>query len=54
MNVILDATYDDWLTIQIVQDTAEITMQFFTHCAVAQERAAIFRGKHRVNEDLGK
>ena len=42
------------LSLQIAQNTAEITVQFFTHCAVAQERTAVFRGKYRVNKDLRK
>ena len=52
MNVILYAADNNWLAIQVGQSPTEVTVQFFTHCMIAQKRSPVFSGENRVNQNL--
>jgi len=54
MNVVFNPANEDWLAIKVGQDATEVTMQFFAQRVIAQEWAALFGGKHRVNQNLRK
>jgi hypothetical protein len=52
MNMIFDAANDDWLAIEVRQDSAEIVMHFITNFCIAQEWTPLFSGEHRVDQNL--
>jgi len=52
MRVILHASDNDWLTIVLRQNAADLTMEFFSQMRLAQEWTAIFGREHRMNQDL--
>ena len=54
MNVVFNPANDDWLAIQVGQDAAQVSMQFFPQRMVSQKRTAIFGGKYGVNQNLRK
>ncbi len=52
--MILNASHNDGLAIQVLENAPKILVQFFSQCTGAQERPAFFGGKDRVDEDFGK
>jgi hypothetical protein len=52
VNMVLDTAHNDWLAIEVGQNPAEVTMQFFTKNFVAQERSAFFRREHRMHQNF--
>ena len=50
MNMVFDAANNNGLAIEVGQDSAEISVQFFAQWFVAQKWAAVFGGKDRVNQ----
>ncbi len=54
MNVIFDSAHNDWLAIEVMQNSTKVIVQFVTQDMITQERATVLRGKHGVNEYLGQ
>jgi len=52
--MVFHATDDEGLAIEIGQDAAEVTVQFFAQKFVAEKWAAVFGGKNRMHENLGE
>jgi len=51
--MVLDTAHHERLAIQLIDDSANITVQFGSQDSVAQKRPALFRGKDHVDEDFG-
>jgi len=54
MRVIFDAAHDNGLAVKVRKDPTEVAMESLPQGGVAEERAAIFGGEDRVNEDFGE
>ena len=52
MNMILHATDDDRLAIEVGQNATEVAVQFVTQRFVAEERPPVFGGQDRVHENF--
>ena len=50
--MVLGAAHDDGLAIEIAEDAAKITVQFFAEGFVAQERLAVFGREDRMHQNL--
>ena len=54
MHVVLDATHNDGLAIEVAEDAAQVAVQFVAQGRVAQEWSALFGGEDSMQDDLGQ
>jgi len=52
MRVVFHTANNNGLAIKLVQNAANVAVQFFAKTFVAQKRTAVFRGKNRVNQNF--
>ena len=52
--MVLQTADNDRLAVEILQDAAEVVVQFVAQFAILQEWATVLRGKHSVNKDLSQ
>jgi ribosomal protein L16/L10AE len=48
------ATHNDRLATKLVQNAAQLVVQFFPEQLVTRKRAAVFRGKDHMNQNFGE
>jgi len=50
--MVLHAPNDDWLTIEVEQNSTKVTIRFVAKRFVSEEEAAVFGGENGVNQNL--
>jgi hypothetical protein len=52
--MVLNTAHDYLLAPQVIDDTSQIAVHFFSHQMVTQKWPAFFRGENRMDEDFGQ
>lgn len=54
MYMVLDTANNDGLAIEVVQNAAEVEVQFFAEILIAEKWSAFLGGKNGVNQNFGE